>query len=114
VRQAAEAQRLHYVHVSAPDRGAVHDSWIPWRHFFESILPAYQGPLLVECFNAVPPFPDILRLTRRKFWIPGEDAPDQSQPDAYTVAREAVAAVRKQLSEIEGGIDRTVVPTTGV
>ena len=30
VARAAQQDRLYYVHISAPDRGAVHDSWIPW------------------------------------------------------------------------------------
>lgn len=100
VRRAADAGRLHYVHLSAPDRGAIHDSWIPWKDFLEPIAETYEGPLLLETFNAVPPFVSALRLTRRKFWIPGEDVPDASVPDAYTIAREAIAAVRQQLGTI--------------
>jgi D-psicose/D-tagatose/L-ribulose 3-epimerase len=96
-QRAAAERRLHYVHISAPDRGAVHDSWIPWRAFLDPILPYYDGPLLVETFNAVPPFASSLRLTRRRFWIPGEDAAVAGVPDAYTVAGEAIAAVRAEL-----------------
>jgi sugar phosphate isomerase/epimerase len=96
-QRAADAQRLHYVHISAPDRGAVRDSWSPWRAFLDPVLPHYDGPLLVETFNAVPPFASSLRLTRRKFWIPGEDAPVAGVPDAYTVAGDAIAAVRAEL-----------------
>jgi sugar phosphate isomerase/epimerase len=90
-------ERIHSVHLSAPDRGAVRDSWIPWAAFLDPILPAYEGPLLVEVFNAIPPFEESLRLTRRKFWIPGEDTPVDGVPDAYTVAGEALAAVRDEL-----------------
>jgi sugar phosphate isomerase/epimerase len=97
VERAGAAQRLHSVHVSAPDRGAVRDSWIPWDAFLDPILPVYEGPLLVEVFNAIPPFLDSLRLTRRKFWIPGEDTPVDGVPDAYTVAAEALAAVCGEL-----------------
>ena len=81
----------------APDRGAFRDSWIPWRAFLDAVLPHYDGPLLLETFNAVPPFVDSLRLTRRKFWIPGEDEPVAGVPDAYTVAAEGLAIVREQL-----------------
>lgn len=88
--------RLHSVHVSAPDRGAVHDSWIPWRAFLEPIAPHYAGPYLVEVFNAVPPFPASLRQTRRRFWIPGED-PAGPGPSAYDVAGAALATLRAEL-----------------
>jgi hypothetical protein len=40
-----------------------------------------------------------LHLTRRKFWIPGEDEPAAGVPDAYTVAGEAIEALEKQLSD---------------
>jgi len=96
VRQVSAARRLHYVHISAPDRGAVHDSWIPWQPFLKPILEGYDGPLLVEVFNAIPVFLNSLRLTRRKFLIPGEDTLIPSRPDAYEIAREAIAAVRRE------------------
>lgn len=100
VRAAADAGRLNYVQVSAPDRGAVRDSWIPWELFLGTVLPRYQGPLLIEVFNAVPVFLAPLRLTRRKFWIPGEDEPDPRSPSAYTVAAEAIETLEKQLSTV--------------
>ena len=78
--RSARAQRVHSVHISAPDRGALRDSWIPWHAFLDPILPVYDGPLLVEVFNAIPPFLDSLRLTRRKFWIPGEDDAGRRRP----------------------------------
>jgi sugar phosphate isomerase/epimerase len=102
VGRAAEQDRLHYVHISPPDRGALHESWIPWKEFLEPIVANYDGPLLLETFNAVAPFVSSLRLTRRKFWIPGEDHEDARVPDAYTIAREAIAAVRQELTKLEG------------
>lgn len=101
IGRAAQDRRLHYVHISAPDRGAVHDGWIPWRAFLTPILATYEGPLLIETFNAIPEFLGPLHLTRRKFWVPGEDEDDPETPNAYTVAREALAAVRKELRELE-------------
>jgi sugar phosphate isomerase/epimerase len=62
---AADAGRLNYAQVSAPDRGAVRDSWIPWHAFLGAILPRYSGPLLIEIFNAIPAFLTSLHLTRR-------------------------------------------------
>jgi sugar phosphate isomerase/epimerase len=101
IREAADADRLHYVQVSAPDRGAVRDSWIPWDTFLGAILPRYSGPLLIEIFNAIPAFLESLHLTRRKFWIPGEDDPVRGWPDAYTVAGEAIESLEKELSRCE-------------
>jgi D-psicose/D-tagatose/L-ribulose 3-epimerase len=96
-QRAANDRRLHYVHISAPDRGAVHDSWIPWKPLLEPVLEIYDGPVLVEVFNAIPAFLSSLRLTRRKFWIPDEDKPVRGVPDAYTVADEAITTVRQKL-----------------
>ena len=100
-RRASEAGRVHYVHISAPDRGAVRGSWIPWRSFLEPLLDGYGGPLLIETFNAVPIFLNSLHLTRRRFWIPGEDPPEAGRPDAYTVAGEAIEAVRQELNQLQ-------------
>ena len=97
VASALDQGRLHYVHISAPDRGSIHDSWIPWRAFLDSILPRFEGPFLLEVFNAIPVFQTSLRLTRRKFWIPGEDPPE-SRPSAYDVAREALVITRRHLA----------------
>ncbi|MCZ7416837.1 MULTISPECIES: sugar phosphate isomerase/epimerase family protein [unclassified Streptomyces] len=97
----ADAQhRLHYVQVSPPDRGEVADSWIPWRTFLEPILPVYDGPLLIEVFNAIPAFLNSLRLTRRKFWIPGEDEPVRDVPSAYEVAEEGIKKLQSELATL--------------
>jgi D-psicose/D-tagatose/L-ribulose 3-epimerase len=98
VRRLVSADRLNYVQVSPPDRGAVRDSWIPWSVFLPAVLPTYRGPLLIEIFNAITAFLTPLHLTRRKFWIPGEDEPVAGVPDAYTVAGEALEALEKELS----------------
>jgi sugar phosphate isomerase/epimerase len=104
MKQLIEAGRLHYVHLSAPDRGALKDSWIPWRPFLEPVFERFEGPYLVEVFNAIPVFLSSLRITRRKFWIPGEDNRVPNIPDAYTVAREALEEVRRQFDAF-GGAD---------
>ena len=98
--ELAVARRLHYIHVSAPDRGAVADSWIDWARFLPPVLAHYDGPILVEVFNAIPPFLDGLRLTRRRFWRPGEDAPRQNAPSAYAIARDAIAAMRGEIARL--------------
>jgi sugar phosphate isomerase/epimerase len=99
IESAVNTKRLHYVHISAPDRGSIHDSWIPWSAFLEPILPHFNGPFLLEVFNTVPVFLNSLRLTRRKFWIPGEDPP-QSGPCAYAVARNALATARREFDKL--------------
>ncbi|WP_138505952.1 sugar phosphate isomerase/epimerase family protein [Nostoc sp. PA-18-2419] len=99
VAYLAKQKRLHYVQVSPPDRGALHTSWLPWQSFLEPILEVYDGPIAVEIFNAIPAFLNSLRLTRRKFWIPGEDTPNK-YPSAYDIANEAIKATRIQLEKI--------------
>ena len=91
--------KISSIHLSAPDRGQLADSWIPWRLFLDPVLPVYAGPFLVEVFNAIPAFLNSFRLTRRKFWIPGQDMPVRGIPDAYTVAAEAISTVRDELSQ---------------
>jgi sugar phosphate isomerase/epimerase len=105
IRRAAQDGRLHYVHVSPPDRGAFRDSWIPWEAFFSPIVSSYDGPLLIETFNAIAAFLTPLHITRRKFWMRGEDREDRGTPDAYTVAREALATMRKELQGLEQAQD---------
>jgi D-psicose/D-tagatose/L-ribulose 3-epimerase len=99
VARLAPEARVSSIHLSAPDRGQLTDSWIPWQMFLDPILPVYDGPFLVEVFNAVPAFLNSFRLTRRKFWIPGDDVPVPGVPDAYTVAAEAIGTVRNELSQ---------------
>ncbi|MFF5638454.1 sugar phosphate isomerase/epimerase family protein [Streptomyces sp. NPDC012825] len=100
IQDAADQQRLHHVQVSPPDRGEVADSWIPWRTFLEPVLPVYDGPLLIEVFNAIPAFLTSLRLTRRKFWIPTEDEPVPGVPSAYDVAEGGIKKLRSELATL--------------
>jgi sugar phosphate isomerase/epimerase len=98
VNDLAQQKRLHYIQVSPPDRGAIHTSWLPWQSFLEPILKVYHGPIAVEIFNAIPAFTNSLRLTRRKFWIPGEDAANE-YPSAYDIADLAIKATRQKILE---------------
>jgi hypothetical protein len=82
--------------VSPPDRGAIHTSWLPWQSFLEPILKVYHGPIAVEIFNAIPAFTNSLRLTRRKFWIPGEDE-DKQYPSAYDIAKLAIEMTKQEI-----------------
>ncbi|MEM9922719.1 MAG: sugar phosphate isomerase/epimerase family protein [Cyanobacteria bacterium P01_D01_bin.50] len=100
VAYLAKEGRLHYIQVSSPDRGAVDTSWIPWQSFLEPVLQVYQGPIAVEIFNAIPAFLDGLRLTRRKFWIPGEDE-ENSYPSAYDIAQKAIQATQRELNKVK-------------
>lgn len=100
VARAARQNRLLYVHLSAPDRGAVRDSWIPWDLMLGEIDPVYRGPYLVEVFNAIPPFDSSMRMARRRFWRPGEDAPEPGRASAYDVAEAALQEVRERLATV--------------
>lgn len=102
-RQVAElsaAGRLHYVQASPPDRGDLECSWIPWEPLFQPLLAHYDGPVAIEIFNAVPDFAAGLRLSRRKYWIPGIDAPN-SFPSAYDVARSSLRKLRSEFAKLE-------------
>jgi sugar phosphate isomerase/epimerase len=89
VARAVDGKRLHSVHISAPDRGAVDDCWIPWNTIMGTIAPKFAGPYLIEIFNAIPPFDSSMRMARRRFWRPGEDTKSR-WPSAYTVAERAL------------------------
>jgi hypothetical protein len=52
---------------------------------------------------AIPVFHKPLHLTRGKFSIPGEDAPQPDVPDAYTIARRALGPCPDELTRIEHG-----------
>lgn len=102
-RQVAElssAGRLHYVQASPPDRGDLEHSWIPWGPLFQPLLAHYSGPVAIEIFNAVPDFAAGLRLSRRKYWIPGIDAP-RALPSAYDVARGSLRRLRAEFARLE-------------
>jgi sugar phosphate isomerase/epimerase len=98
VARAARQDRLYYVHISAPDRGAVHDSWIPWDVILNEVEPVYRGPYLIEVFNAIPPFDSSMRMARRRFWRPGEDEPSAGVDSAYDVAEAALTELREQIA----------------
>ena len=98
VARAVQRDRLYYVHISAPDRGAVRDSWIPWEFILNEIEPVYRGPYLVEVFNAIPPFDSSMRMARRRFWRPGEDDPVPGVDSAYDVAGAALEELREQIA----------------
>lgn len=103
VAHIAGQGRLHYIQVSPPDRGALHTSWFPWQSFLEQVLQHYEGPIAVEIFNAIPAFVDSMRLTRRKFWIPGEDT-ENHYPSAYEIADKAIQMTQQEMTKI---IDRS-------
>jgi len=98
VARAVRQNRLQYVHISAPDRGAVRDSWIPWDIMLGEIEPVYRGPYLIEVFNAIPPLDSSMRMARRRFWRPGEDDPEPNRDSAYDVASAALEALREQIA----------------
>ncbi|MEV6297239.1 TIM barrel protein [Streptomyces sp. NPDC051896] len=105
VERATQQDRLYYVHISAPDRGAVKDSWIPWDIISNEIEPMYRGPYLIEVFNAIPPFDSSMRMARRRFWRPGEDDPVPGRDSAYDVARAALEELRERTTQPRRGLE---------
>lgn len=97
VERVLNAKRLHYVHISAPDRGKVHDSWIPWKTFLPSVLKGYDGPFLIEVFNGIPVFLNSLRITRREFWLNAEETSEPGRLSAYEVAQKGIEALKREL-----------------
>ena len=102
VAALAAARRLHYVQLSAPDRGRLDRCWLPWAPFLEAVLPHYDGPLAIEMFNALPPFQPLLRLSRPKYWIEGVDAPGDA-PSALAMAEVSLQRARR---EVEAALAR--------
>lgn len=96
----AAAGRLHYVQASPPDRGGLAASWLPWAALFGPLLARYHGAVAIEIFNALPDFAAGLRLSRRKYWIPGLDQ-EQPRPSAYDVARSSLTKLRTEFARLE-------------
>ncbi|MGD1715536.1 sugar phosphate isomerase/epimerase family protein [Dapis sp. BLCC M172] len=99
VKHLADEKRLHHIQISSPDRGPIHTSWLPWQDFLTPVLEVYNGPIAIEIFNATPPFVDLLRLSRRKFCIPGQDNPNE-YPSAYDIAKKAIEATKKEITKV--------------
>ncbi len=99
VQTLAGAGRLHYAQASPPARGRLDECWLPWAPIFTPVLAHYDGPVAIEIFNAIPAFAEGLRLSRRKYWIPGEDEPTDG-PSAYDIARLSLARLRQEFAQI--------------
>jgi len=97
VAALAAAGRLHYVQLSAPDRGRLDRCWLPWEPFLAAVLPHYDGPLAIEMFNALPVFQPLLRLTRAKYWIEGVDGASEA-PSALAMAEASLGQARRQVA----------------
>jgi glyoxylase-like metal-dependent hydrolase (beta-lactamase superfamily II)/sugar phosphate isomerase/epimerase len=110
VDRAAAIGGLYYIHISPPDRGAVKDSWIPWNILLPKLLPVFTGPYLVEVFNAIPPFDSSMRMSRPRFWRPGEDEPTTAK-SAYMVAEEGLKELKDQLAYYSKTLSPITVPT---
>ena len=106
VQRLTADRRLHYAQASPPDRGRLDRSWLPWGPIFGSILPAYDGPVAIEIFNAVPGFDAGLRLSRRRYRVPGVDAPSD-HPDAYAIAKASLDALRREFAALSSELAPT-------
>ncbi|MEJ2317651.1 MAG: sugar phosphate isomerase/epimerase [Gammaproteobacteria bacterium] len=99
VQWLAGEGRLHYAQASPPDRGDLARSWLPWQPVFGPLLAHYDGPVAIEIFNALPQFAPALRLSRRKYWIPGVDT-ENAWPSAYDVARSSLLKLREEFASL--------------
>jgi sugar phosphate isomerase/epimerase len=104
VARSVDKDRLAYVHISAPDRGAIDDSWIPWDIMLGEIEPIFRGPYLIEVFNAIPPFDSTMRMARRRFWRPGEDLEGPKWLNAYHIAEAALKELQYQIERARSSI----------
>jgi sugar phosphate isomerase/epimerase len=102
--RCADKDRLSYVHISAPDRGAIDDCWIPWDIMLGAIEPIYRGPYLIEIFNAIPPFDSSMRMARRRFWRPGEDLEGPEGLNAYKIAEAALKRLQYEIERARSSI----------
>ncbi|WP_462172201.1 sugar phosphate isomerase/epimerase family protein [Pseudoalteromonas xiamenensis] len=104
IKAIAGQGRLHYAQASPPDRGDLVNCWLPWEDIFTPILTHFDGPIAVEIFNAVGGFDHGLRLSRRKYWIPEVDKPNE-YPNAYEVAQQAHNYTLERLTRIKCKLD---------
>ena len=96
-----------HVHISAPDRGKLDDSWIPWDLMLGKLeeptshaARRFQGPYLIEIFNAITPFDALMRMSRPRYWRPGEDPERSGEPDAYEIADRAFKELNRQIDRL--------------
>ena len=74
VARAMGIDRLFHFHISAPDRGDVTRSWLPWDEMLGALKAhGWNKPLVIETFNAVEPFASGCRLTRAPYDDPVEE-----------------------------------------
>ncbi len=74
VARAMGIDRLFHFHISAPDRGDVTRSWLPWDEMLGTLKAhGWNKPLVIETFNAVEPFASGCRLTRAAYEDPVEE-----------------------------------------
>lgn len=107
VDRAADRGILNYVHISAPDRGKLDDSWIPWDLMLGKLeeptshaVRRFHGPYLIEIFNSITPFDSLMRMSRPRYWRPGEDPERPDEPSAYDVASRAFDELRSQIDRV--------------
>lgn len=71
VSRLAEMKKLFHVHISAPHRGDVSEAWINWYHIFGTLIKVgWNGPLVIEIFNAIEPLASAVHLNRPPYKDP--------------------------------------------
>ena len=92
VRDLYDRGTFIYAQVSAPSRGDVKDSWIPWEPYFRLLKDIRLSSVTVEIMQAMPPFTGRngcgIRLSRLPF------------EDPFRVVGDAIRTTREQWSKI--------------
>lgn len=82
-----------YAQVSAPSRGGIKNSWIPWKDYLGLLQEIRLTSVTIEIMQAKPPFTGRngggIRLSRLPF------------PDPFQTAEEGISTTRKKWNEIE-------------
>ncbi len=94
VAELANMNKLGVVEISAPHRGRIEESWIPWDDVIRPLIGAgWKDPIAIEIFDsAQPEFLKGVKLTRPAF------------PNTLHVATAAVAKVRQEWERVMAAI----------
>jgi D-psicose/D-tagatose/L-ribulose 3-epimerase len=101
VKQLKSQGYFIYAQVSAPSRGDVEHSWIPWNAYLGLIKDIGLRSVTIEIMQATPPFTGRngagIRIARRPF----QDRPGTLGDMPYTIVERAIAKTRSEWSKLE-------------
>lgn len=101
VKQLKAQGYFIYVQVSAPSRGDVEHSWIPWTEYLGLVKDIGIRSVTIEIMQATFPFADRngkgIRIARRPF----QDRVGKLGEMPYTIVERAIAKTRAEWSKLE-------------